>query len=178
MCLKPNTGRNGSDRMFSPKEKAGGRSSTFCSSSISLNNPEYKGGSMKYLEKVERVIVVFLLVMMVLVVFLSAVDLGWLMIRDIITPPLFLLDINELLEVFGMFLLVLIGIELLETVKMYLLKNMVHVEVVFTVAMIAIARKVVILDIKEVSSLTLIGMGVIVIALSAGYYLLRTKQNR
>ena len=57
-----------------------------------------------------------------------------------------------------MFLLVLIGVELLETVKMYLAKKTVHVEVVFTVAMIAIARKVIILDVKELFSLTLIGI--------------------
>ena len=133
---------------------------------------------MKYLEKLERVIVLSLLIMMVAVVFLSTVDLGWLIIKDMITPPVVLLDINELLEVFGMFLLVLIGVELLETVKMYLSKKTVHVEVVFTVAMIAIARKVVILDIKEVSSLTLIGIGSIIVALSLGYYLLTIKRNR
>ncbi len=93
-------------------------------------------------------------------------------------PPVFLLDIDELLEVFGMFLLVLIGVELLETVKMYLTKKTVHVEVVFTVAMIAIARKVIILDINEVSSLTLIGIGTIIIALSTGYYFLTRKPNK
>jgi len=141
-----------------------------------MNNPVYKGASMKYLEKVERVIVLSLLVMMVAVVFLSTVELGWLIIKDIITPPVFLLDIDELLDVFGMFLLVLIGVELLETVKMYLTQKTVHVEVVFTVAMIAIARKVIILDVKELSSLTLIGIGVIIFALSAGYYLVRRNK--
>ena len=59
------------------KEKIRGRLSSFYSSSISLNNPLRKGASMKYLEKVEKVLVVSLLVMMVLVVFLSTVDLGW-----------------------------------------------------------------------------------------------------
>lgn len=131
---------------------------------------------MKYLEKVERVIVLSLLAMMVSVVLLSTGELGWLIIKDIITPPVFLLDIDELLDVFGMFLLVLIGVELLETVKMYLTNKTVHVEVVFTVAMIAIARKVIILDVKELSSLTLIGIGVIIFALSAGYYLVRRNK--
>jgi len=59
---------------------------------------------------------------------------------------------------------------------MYLTKKTVHVEVVFTVAMIAIARKVIILDVKELSSLTLIGIGVIIFALSAGYYLVRRNK--
>ena len=132
---------------------------------------------MKYLEKGERVIVLSLLVMMVAVVFLSTVELGWIITKDIITPPVFLLDIDELLDIYGMFLLVLIGVELLETVKMYLTQKTVHVEVVFTVAMIAIARKVIILDIKEVPSLTLIGIGTIIVALSAGYYLIARKRN-
>jgi len=132
---------------------------------------------MKYLEKVERVIVLSLLLMMVLVVFLSTVELGWIIIKDTITPPAFLIEIDELLDIFGMFLLVLIGVELLETVKMYITQKAVHVEVVFTVAMIAIARKVIILDIKEVPSLTLIGIGSIIVALSAGYYLLKRKQS-
>ena len=142
-----------------------------------MNNPVYKGVNMKYLEKGERVIVLSLLVMMVAVVFLSTVELGWIITKDIITPPVFLLDIDELLDIFGMFLLVLIGVELLETVKMYLTQKTVHVEVVFTVAMIAIARKVIILDIKEVPSLTLIGIGTIIVALSAGYYLIARKRN-
>lgn len=132
---------------------------------------------MKYLEKVERVIVLSLLLMMVLVVFLSTVELGWIIIKDTLTPPAFLIEIDELLDIFGMFLLVLIGVELLETVKMYLTQKAVHVEVVFTVAMIAIARKVIILDIKEFPSLTLLGIGSIIVALSAGYYLLKRKHS-
>ena len=132
---------------------------------------------MKYPEKVERVVVVTLLVMMALVVCLSTVELGWFIIKDVITPPIFLLEIDELLDIFGMFLLVLIGVELLETVKMYLTQKTLHVEVVFMVAMIAIARKVIILDINELPSLTLIGIGAIIISLSVGYYLLTRKRN-
>ena len=132
---------------------------------------------VKYPEKVERVVVVTLLVMMALVVCLSTVELGWFIIKDVITPPIFLLEIDELLDIFGMFLLVLIGVELLETVKMYLTQKTVHVEVVFMVAMIAIARKVIILDINELPSLTLIGIGAIIVSLSGGYYLLSKKRN-
>jgi len=132
---------------------------------------------MQYPEKVERVVVVSLLIMMALVVCLSTVELGWFIIKDVITPPIFLLEIDELLDIFGMFLLVLIGVELLETVKMYLTQKQVHVEVVFMVAMIAIARKVIILDINELPSLTLIGIGAIIISLSVGYFLLSKKGN-
>jgi uncharacterized membrane protein (DUF373 family) len=131
---------------------------------------------MKYVEKVERAVVLSLLVMMLAVLCLATADLVRIVADDIVSPPLLLLEIDELLEIFGMFLLVLVGVELLETVKMYVSQRTVHVEVVFTVALIAIARKVVILDLDHTSSLTLIGIGTIIVALSVGYYLLRQRE--
>lgn len=127
-----------------------------------------------YLKKFKKIIVTSLTVMIAIVLLLSAVELGWLIVKDVISPPLFLLDINELLDIFGLLMLVIIGIELLETImKTYLLESVDHVQVVMAVAIIAIARKVIILDIKEVSSLTLVGIGAIITALSIGYYLIR-----
>ena len=41
------------------------------------------------------------------------------------------------------------------------------------VAMIAIARKVIILDVKELPSVTLLGIAAIIITLSGGYYLFK-----
>lgn len=134
-----------------------------------------EGRVMQIHARIERVVVVILLVMMALVVCLATIELGWFIVKDVMTPPMFLLDIDELLEIFGMFLLVLIGIELLETVKMYLTQQTVHVEVVFMVAMIAIARKVIVLDLKDLPSLSLIGIGVIIVSLAVGYHLLAKK---
>jgi len=112
-----------------------------------------------------------------LVVLLATLELIYLLALDIITPPLFLLDIGELLDIFGYFLLILIGIELLETFRIYLQEHAINVQVVFVVAMIAIARKVIILDVGELQSLTLIGIGFIIASLSAGYYLVKKSQE-
>jgi uncharacterized membrane protein (DUF373 family) len=125
---------------------------------------------LPFLKKFERFIVTCLVVMMVVVIFLATLELGWLIVKDVITEPILLLEIQELLDIFGLFLLVLIGIELVGTLKTYLTENEVHVEVVFMVALIAIGRKVIILDVKELSSLTLIGIAAIIISLSVGYY--------
>jgi len=125
--------------------------------------------AMKYLAKIEFVVIRALVVMMALVVLFASLDLAWIIIQDLMTPPYLLFDVNRLLEIFGMFLLVLIGIELLESIRMYLDHKLVHVEVVMTVAMIAIARKVIILDVKDLDGLKLIGIGLIIIALAGGY---------
>ena len=131
------------------------------------------------LKKFERIIVTALIVMMGLTIFLATIELAWLIIKDVISPPVILLEINELLDIFGLFLLVLLGIELVSSLRTYLTEKEVHVEVVFAVALIAIGRKVIILDIKEISSLSLLGIAAIIISLSLGYFLVkRTFQSK
>lgn len=128
---------------------------------------------LKHCEKFERVINVALLAMLALVVLLATVDLGWIIMKDILTPPMFLLDVEELLELFGAFLLVMIGLELLDTVKIYITQKTIHVEVVLLVGIIAIARKVVILEPKDMDALTLIGIAAIIFSLTVGYYFVK-----
>ena len=121
----------------------------------------------------ERAIIAGLILLMAITVLFSALDLVVLLVQELLAPPCFLMDVNKLLDTFGLFLLVLIGLELLETFKAYLAEHVIHVEVVFMVAMIAIARKVIILDVKDVPSATLLGIASIIITLSGGYYLFR-----
>jgi len=75
----------------------------------------------------ERVIVGSLILMMIVVILLSTIELGHILVLDIISPPTFLLGINELLDVFGFFMLILIGVELLETIQGYLNEHIVRV---------------------------------------------------
>lgn len=131
------------------------------------------------LKKYEKIMIQVLMVMMAVVLGLATLDLGWLIIKDIIEAPYFLLSIDQLLEIFGLFMLVLIGIELLETImKTYITQGTPHYEVVLSVAIIAIARKVIILDLKQVDSLSLIGIAVIILALTGGYFLMKRSQNQ
>jgi uncharacterized membrane protein (DUF373 family) len=130
---------------------------------------------LDHLKRFEKAVTAGLAVLMALVVLLATIELGWVIIQDVITPPVILLEIDELLDIFGLFLLVLIGVELLETIKAYIRENVVHVDVVLTVAMIAIARKVIILDVKDLSSMTLVGIAAIIAALAAAQYVFRRK---
>jgi uncharacterized membrane protein (DUF373 family) len=76
-------------------------------------------------------------------------------------------------EVFSGFLLLLIGIELMQTIVMYLRSHVLHVEVVLTVAIVAIARHTIDLDMEGATPLQLIGIGFLLLALSVGYYFFR-----
>jgi uncharacterized membrane protein (DUF373 family) len=128
------------------------------------------------IKKFQKMIVLVLVGLMALVLLLSTIELGWIIIKDIITPPVFLLEIDELLEIFGLFMLVLIGIELLDTIaKTFMDESTDHAQIVMAVAMIAIARKVIILDVKDLSGLALVGIAAIILALSIGYYLIKNN---
>jgi uncharacterized membrane protein (DUF373 family) len=89
-----------------------------------------------------------------------------------------LLEIDELLDIFGFFLLILIGVELLETIKAYLVEHVVHVEIVLEVALIAIARKVIILEPKELPPLTLLSIAALIVTLAIAFYLEKQARHR
>lgn len=128
---------------------------------------------LKILRQLEKVVVVALLGMMMLAVLVSTIELAFVLYREISKPPVLLLDIAELLEVFGFFLMVLIGLELLETIKAYCTEDRVHAEVVFLVALVAVCRKVIIIDYREITPFLLFGISALIVALGAGYFLVR-----
>ncbi|MCG6892060.1 MAG: phosphate-starvation-inducible PsiE family protein [Desulfobacteraceae bacterium] len=128
-----------------------------------------------WLKSFEHAVIRILIMLMAVVILISTIELGYIVIKDILSPPIFLLEIEELLDIFGFFLLILIGIELLETIKAYLVEKVVHSEVVLEVALIAIARKVIILDLKEYDSVTVIGIAALILSIAAAYYIVRRK---
>jgi len=131
----------------------------------------------EYLHKFERVVIAALILMLALVILLSVLELGWVLIRDISKPPIFILEIRELLELFGLFLLVLIGIELLETMKKYYTKGRVDLDVIISVSLIALGRKIITMDPKAYDPMTLVGIAAIILALFLGYWVIK-KTNR
>jgi uncharacterized membrane protein (DUF373 family) len=82
---------------------------------------------------VQKITVAALATMLSVVVILSTVHLGVLIAQEIWAPPRFLIRVQGLLEIFGYFLLVLIGVDLVETLKAYLRKDVIHVRVVLEV---------------------------------------------
>jgi len=123
--------------------------------------------------KFEFFIVLALLLMMMIALAASTIELGFILVEQLLEPPMLLLDIKEMLTVFSFFLMVLIGLELVESIKMYLEDDVIHVEVVVLVAIIAVARKIIVIDYYSVSYEILLSIAALMIVLSAGYFLLK-----
>ncbi|HJW28812.1 MAG TPA: phosphate-starvation-inducible PsiE family protein [Saprospiraceae bacterium] len=126
----------------------------------------------------EKIIISVLILMMMAIIVLSTIAFVIVLVGDMLRSPNILPQINDLLEIFGFFLLILIGVELLETIRSYLSEHVVHVEVVIEVALIAIARKVIIIDLKEISANSLLGIAAIITALAAAYYLMMARHRQ
>ena len=136
----------------------------------------------------ERVIVIALLFLLSLVILYATIQFASAIFRglyDAAAHYLFRRDVEEIAsqveivhEVFAQFLLILIGIELMKTVMMYLEDHVVHVEVILTVAIIAIARHAIDVDYKTTSPMAIIGLGLLVLALTVGYYLFKKADRK
>jgi len=125
----------------------------------------------RYVDWFEHIIYVTLIVFLAVLLLFTLLELGWLLAVSLFVNSVYRLESHELFNFFGYFLLILIGLELLETIKAYLDKREFHVEIVILAAIIAIARKVILLDTSTAGEL--IGIALIIIALCGGYYLVR-----
>ena len=115
--------------------------------------------------------------LLVVVITVTTLELVWLLFRDIARPTGLLLEAEEMFELFGFFLLVLIGMELLATLRSYIYERVVHVEVVLEVALIAVAQKVIILNTTQANGPTLLGLAGLLLALAAAIWAGRTVRR-
>jgi len=110
---------------------------------------------------------------------LSLLDLVYLMVRGIGAEMLSIGSVGALQDAmqsgFSGVLLVLIGLELLETVRAYLEDHRVRVEIVLIVAVIALGRHIVEFEPDKISGATLIGIAALMLALTGGYFLIRLR---
>ncbi|MDZ7316881.1 MAG: phosphate-starvation-inducible PsiE family protein [candidate division KSB1 bacterium] len=132
---------------------------------------------MKIIAAFERGVVFVLLLLMVVVLVIGTVELAVMLYQSLIRPPFLLFDLTNLLEIFGTFLMVLIGLELLETIKVYWQQNKFHLEEVLIVSIIAVARKVILVDSKTFSADFLLGMAALILALAVSYFLVQRKRR-
>lgn len=117
------------------------------------------------------------LVLMTIIVAISIIELGIILYVDIFDPTddVIFLEIDELFRIFGFFFIILIGFELIETVEMYFKDNIIHAEVVLLVAVIAVSRKVILLDLEKYEPLAIIGLGIIILALGGCYAFIKVS---
>jgi uncharacterized membrane protein (DUF373 family) len=131
---------------------------------------------MKLFDRIESYISYALLGLMAIIVVSATLEVAYVIATEIFTPPGFFIGVEDLFSLFGLFLMVLIGLELMASMHQYIENHEIHAEMMILIAITAITRKIVILDSKTIDPMILFGVGFLIIALTVGYYLLRKSR--
>jgi uncharacterized membrane protein (DUF373 family) len=131
---------------------------------------------LKYFESFQKILYYIILLFLALVLIFSIFNLCSLVVSLLVDDGQFILESNELAQIFGYFLLVLIGIEFFDSIMTYLKDNVMHVEVIVMVAIIAVARKIILLS-SDVDEPHILGLSALILGLGIAYYLIR-RSNR
>jgi uncharacterized membrane protein (DUF373 family) len=143
-------------------------------SSLSIDD---KDPLIRFLHKVIRYGVKALAVLMAMVILWGIGDVVWVIYQKLSQPPYLLLKINDILLIFGAFLAVLIAIEIFLNITLYLRDDVIHVRLVVATALMAIARKVIVFDFKELGYEYVLATGAVVLALGVTYWLIAKKSG-
>jgi len=110
-------------------------------------------------------------VLMTGVIVFGVADVVYVLYQRLMAEPRGLLQISDILATFGAFMAVLIAIEIFVNIISYLRDDVIHVRIVLATAMMAIARKVIILDYNTTSPEYIYATAAVVAAMALAYWL-------
>lgn len=126
-----------------------------------------------YLEDFKKVAIYSIIVMIAIVIALSIIGLIIELLYSFFVDPVPLEDRADFLTFIGNFLVVVIAVELLDTLVLYIQKHKLFPELILMVVLTAVAREVLVTDPVHADPMLLTGIGAILIAIAGSYYLIR-----
>lgn len=132
---------------------------------------------IRFLNKIVVFCVRVLAILMVLLIVWSVVDVVTHVYEQIAAPPAFSFNEENLISTLGAFLAVLIAIEIFLNIIFYLNKDAIHVPLVLSTALTAVARKVIILDYKISTPDYIYATAAIILAVGLTYWLVTKKSD-
>lgn len=134
--------------------------------------------TINFFQKLILICVKILALFMTIVIICSVVDVGITLYKSAVRATQWQFSFDEILSVLGGFLVVLIAIEIFINIILYLRQDMSHLKLVLATALMAVARKVIILDYDHVKTYHLFGISGIILALGVAYWLIKhPKRN-
>ncbi len=130
----------------------------------------------KIIVKTEDLVYLILSILAILFILFETVDLIYIFYKEV---SRFSFASERPLGLTGVpiFFNILITLEILETFKNHHNTILSKVKIILLIAITAIVRKIITLDIKHSDHLMLIGIAILICSLGLGYYLLSKKEN-
>ncbi|WP_238393367.1 phosphate-starvation-inducible PsiE family protein [Myxacorys almedinensis] len=131
------------------------------------------GNFLRLTSDVERWVSKVLALAMLIVIFASVFELITFMVTELFYAQPIGRFGGTLFATFGLFLNVLIAFEILENITAYLKHHVVQAELVIVTSLIAVARKIIILDLEKTTGVDLIALAAAILALAISYWIVR-----
>ncbi len=126
---------------------------------------------------VERLVVGALLVLLMVTILVGTVIVGWSLIQDLLGFSELVANPKALFDVFGLFVAVLVGVELLRILRHLVQSHEVDTVLVAETTLIALCNKVITLNLSAVSWTTLVAIAALILAVAASIYALRGERR-
>jgi len=126
---------------------------------------------------VKRIMAMFLIVVLSVVIIISAPGLVLLIRDELLADPVWVIDTAKIPVILDFVLWVLITIELMDSIRIYIARHVLHLETVLSLAMIALARKIITLKLAAYEPLTIVGVAALVIGTALAYYFVRRSHK-
>ncbi|GGO81532.1 hypothetical protein GCM10011348_20790 [Marinobacterium nitratireducens] len=136
---------------------------------------EHSDPLIRFLHRIIRVAIKVLAVLMVMVIIWGIGDVIYVLYQRLSTPPHFLLNINDIFQTFGAFMAVLIAVEIFINIRLYLGTDVLPIRLVTATALMAIARKVIVLDLDKTSADYILAIAAVTLALGITHWLISKK---
>lgn len=129
-------------------------------------------------EKLEVIVSKILAIAMIFVILVAILNLGVFILSTLFLESSDDAFSKTLFKIFGMFLNILIALEILQNLTAYLKKPMIQGELIIIISLIAVARKIIILDLEKTKQFDLIGLALAILTLSISYWILRHMNGK
>ncbi|TCL09080.1 uncharacterized membrane protein (DUF373 family) [Shimia isoporae] len=138
-------------------------------------DPEHEDAVVRWCNRMIRHGVRLMSVLMLIIIVLAIIDAGFTTFQKLLEPPLYILEVSDLLTVFSAVLVVLIAVEIYTNITLYLTANVIHIKLVVATALMAVARKIITLDDKNLEPQYFLGYAALGLSLGLTYWLIARK---
>ena len=135
---------------------------------------------MNLIKYFEKAAFIFCAVIIALFVVSEAVEIVHVIFTSLATTTSFnelLLHDTETDQIIKTIFNIFIGLELLQTIKMYFEEKVIRGEMILLIGLTAISRKLITMDYSQTAGMETIGLGILIAALGLGYYLINKTRN-
>lgn len=124
-----------------------------------------------------NIVAVILIIILAVLVVVSIPSIVIVLVEELTSEPVWIMDVEKIRTVLDLTIWVLIIIELIDSIKVYLEQHALHLEAILSISLIAMARKIIAVRLRDYEPVMVLGMAALVIALGTTYYFVRRAHS-